>query len=294
MGASLFIASLIAGARCAYLTDTALRAEYGSPVPLPPPRFRGGGAPAVGAGALPPLRAAAAARGLYIGAAINEACYANASEPQYAATFLSELSLATCENGCKFAATEPARGAFAFSECDFISQRALVDGRGAFRGHNFVWGEGVPGWVTGGGFSPAALRGVMEAHIAGVLDHYARPPFFECWDVVNEAVCDTGAQAFNCSDPKKLWKTNVWTPAGEGAAQGGYVELAFAAAARAVGAASGGAAPTRWFYNDYAGEAAGTPKSDKIYSMLKDFTQRGVPVSGVGLQVRCRARALSR
>ena len=92
-------------------------------------------------------------------------------------------------------------------------------------------------------------------------------------------MCDTGSKGFNCSDPQTLWKTNTWTPAGAGAAVGGYVELAFAAAARG---ARGG---EKLFYNDYAGEAAGTTKSDKIYAMLRDFKQRGVPVSGVGLQM---------
>ena len=266
---------LPASALPTYRTDAELRAEYGAPVPLPPPRYLR--APPR-AGAFSTLRAAAAARGLFIGAAINEACWSNSSEP-YASTYLAELNLATCENGCKFAALEPRQNQFNFSECDFISAKALVDGKGAFRGHNFVWGEGIPGWVTSGGFSPSALRGVMEHHIASALAHYSSPPQFACWDVVNEAVCDTGARNFNCSDPKTLWKTNTWTPAGEGAAPGGYVELAFAAAARA--APSG----VKLFYNDYAGEMAGSAKSDKIYAMLKDFKQRGVPVTGVGLQM---------
>ena len=269
---------LAAAARAAptYRTDAELRAEYGPPVPLPPPRYLT--ASPLRAGAPTTLRAAAAARGLFVGAAINEACWVNASEP-YASTYLAELDLATCENGCKFAALEPQQGAFNFQECDFISQKALVDGKGAFRGHNFVWGEGIPSWVANGGFSPSALRGVMEGHISAALAHYAgSPPPFECWDVVNEAVCDTGSKAFNCSSPQTLWKTNTWTPAGAGAA-GGYVELAFAAAARG---ARGG---EKLFYNDYGGEAAGTTKSDKIYAMLRDFKQRGVPVSGVGLQM---------
>jgi endo-1,4-beta-xylanase len=283
----------------ALLSDAALRAEYGEPVALPPLTFL---STAVRAESPSTLRAAAAARGIYIGAAINEACWTNTSEP-YATTYLNELNLATCENGCKFGATEPSKGNFDFAECDFISNAALVKGSGAFRGHNFVWGESVPTWVSGSG---TALKGVMEDHITKLLTHYDSSPFFECWDVVNEAVCDTHSvrqmhfcgcatrliltpnrphssshspqSSFNCSDPSKLWKTNVWTPAGDGV-QGGYVEVAFAIAERSV------TGKTKLFYNDYAGEAAGTPKSDKIYEMLKDFKARGVPVSGVGLQM---------
>ena len=72
-----------------FRTDEQLVAEYGPPVPLPRPLYHS--AP-LRAGAPTTLRAAAAARGVYIGAAINEACYTNTSEP-YATTYLAELDL---------------------------------------------------------------------------------------------------------------------------------------------------------------------------------------------------------
>ena len=37
------------------------------------------------------------------------------------------------------------------------------------------------------------------------------------------------------------------------------------------------------FYNDYGGEALG-PKSDSIYSLVRNLKARGVPIDGVGLQ----------
>lgn len=300
---TVVVSTIIACARAlTFRSDADLVAEYGPPVPLPPPAFLSA---APRAGAASTLRAAAAARGIYIGSAINEACWKNTSEP-YATTYLTELSLATCENGCKFAALEPSQGSFSYAECDFISNAALNTGGGAFRGHNFVWGQGIPSWVSGSG---DALKGIINDHITQALGHYSTAPFFECWDVVNEAVCDTGSSEYNCSDPATLWKTNTWTPAGArkespkyphahpvnsrpshstfppgAGTAGGYVEVAFDAAERSVKGA------TKLFYNDYGGEAAGTPKSDKIYEMLKDFKARGVPVSGVGLQMHISSR----
>lgn len=55
-----------------------------------------------------------------------------------------------------------------------------------------------------------------------------------------------------------------------------YVELAFRAARVANPS-------VKLFYNDYGAEGM-SAKSDKVYAMLKDFRQRGVPVDGVGLQ----------
>jgi len=62
-------------------------------------------------------------------------------------------------------------------------------------------------------------------------------------------------------------------------AQGGYVEKAF----RFADAAN--SQKLKLFYNDYAAEAAGGPKSEKVYGMLQDMKGRGVPITGVGLQM---------
>ena len=261
-------------------TTAELLAEYGAPVPLPPPRYlaRNASAPTT-------LRAAAAARGLLVGAAINQALYTDASEPAYAATFLAEFSLATCENGCKTPATEPQQGQFNFSECSFIADAALNAGKGAFRGHNFVWGVYNPSWISSA-LGAAGLKQAMATHISTLLAHYAADaslPPFKCWDVVNEAVCDTGSTQYNCTR-EALWKNVVWSPSGEGTV-GGYVENAFTFAHAA------NSQNVKLFYNDYSAEAAGGVKSDKIYGMLQDMRSRGVPITGVGLQVRVPARA---
>ena len=264
---SLLLLLLCAAVHAIYRTDSELAMDYGTPVALPPPRYL----------SLPPssltgttLRAAGAARGLFMGAAINEGLWPSA-EP-YASTFLREYSLATCENCCKFAELEGTQNEFTFTACDFIANVSMVQNTGGvFRGHNFVWGPYNPSWIAT--LDGPGRREAMQNHISTALSHYASLPLpaFTCWDVVNEAVSDS---------PGILWKVNNWTISGEGV-PGGYVENAFRFAKAALPAGS----PTRLWYNDYSAEAAGSVKGDKVYGMLKDMLSRGVPITGVGLQM---------
>lgn len=85
------------------------------------------------------LRQAAAAKGLFMGSAANYYTLNNASEPVYRSTLVAQYDLATAENGCKFAPTEPGNGEFSFTQCDYVSNFALTGEGGVFRGHN--WGE---------------------------------------------------------------------------------------------------------------------------------------------------------
>ena len=82
-----------------------------------------------------------------MGSAINPELR-NASDPLYSATYAAEYNLATAENSCKFSPTEPGRGQFSFEECDFIHNQSVALDQGAFRGHNFVWGNYNPDWLT--------------------------------------------------------------------------------------------------------------------------------------------------
>jgi len=69
-----------------------------------------------------------------------------------------------------------------------------------------------PDWLLNGGFSPAQLEGIMQAHIAAVGGRY-KDAFF-CFDVVNEAVADSGNETLKPAAP--------WYPAIPN-----YVDLAF-------------------------------------------------------------------
>jgi len=134
-----------------------------------------------------------------------------------------------------------------------------------FRGHNLCWGQSNPSWLENGGFSPAVKKTILQDHITTVVKHYNSTPI--CWDVVNEAVADSGTAVF---------KNTIWYPDVPD-----YIDVAFQTARAAN--------PTvKLFYNDYnIASATGfsQQKSDKVYNMIKSMKQRGIPIDGVGFQL---------
>ncbi len=55
-------------------------------------------------------------------------------------------------------------------------------------------GANNPSWLLS--LSPPNLVAALERHIAGVGGHFAGAPL--CWDVVNEAVADSGTILWTC------------------------------------------------------------------------------------------------
>jgi len=206
------------------------------------------------------LRQAAQHTGVYVGAIRN---YQDSQQDStYNSVLNSEYSLVTAENECKWGQIRPSQANFDFAQCDYISAQSASAGA-VFRGHNLCWGEGNPGWLTGGRFSPQQLTQILQTHVDTVVKHYRGKTL--CWDVVNEAIADN-------PNPSAPFKTNVWYPAVPN-----YIDIAFQAARNAD--------PTvKLFYNDYGGEGGGS-KSDAIYSLVKGMKSRGIPIDGVGLQM---------
>jgi len=174
----------------------------------------------------------------------------------------SEYNLITAENACKWASTHPSKDAYDFTQCDFIAQVA-ANASAAFRGHNLCWGEGNPGWLTGGSWSQNDLTNILRSHVTTVVSRYGTKPV--CWDVVNEAVSDSPSG-------KNILKNNVWYPA-----LPNYIDIAFQAARAAN-------SQVKLFYNDYSADGLNA-KSDAIYNMVKDMKSRGIPIDGVGFQM---------
>src|SRR5262249_16758871 len=103
-----------------------------------------------------------------------------------------------------------------------------------------------------------------------VMAHYKGQVF--AWDVVNEAVSDvqTGTGI--------ALRDSIWyNKPGIGMTGTGYIEQAF----RWSHAADPSAL---LFYNDYNIESPGA-KFNAVYTMVKDFVERGVPIHGVGIQM---------
>ena len=208
------------------------------------------------------LRDAAAAGGLLIGAAVDPSHFSDAG---YAQTLGREFNLVVAENAMKFAATEPAPHQFNFCAADQILQYAQANGM-QVRGHNLVWQQALPGWLTSGSYTPAQAADILREHIETVLGHY-KGQLID-WDVVNEAIAygaPYGAQP-------SYWLNQLGS---------GYVDLAFQWAHAADPNA-------KLFYNDTGGEGLDA-KSEAVYSLVSGMVRRGVPVNGVGLQMHITA-----
>ena len=205
------------------------------------------------------LRDLAAPAGLLIGAAADAPYF---SDPNYVQALGGEYGLIVPENDLKFAETEPAQGQYSFCPADQLLAFAQANGM-KMRGHNLVWSQNLPSWLTGGGFSSAQAASIMQDHINTVVGHYKGQ--LVDWDVVNEALSN--------NSPYGLDQTSFWYQQ----LGSGYLDTAFQLAHAADPNA-------KLFYNDYGGEGAGA-KSDAIYALVQGMIGRGVPINGVGLEM---------
>jgi len=201
--------------------------------------------------------------GLLIGTAVRPSQF---SEPSYASTLTREYNMVEAEDAMKWWVLRPDPGVYDFRQGDEVVRFAKSH-QMTVRGHCLVWGRYNPDWLAQSHFTPQQLSQLLHEHIERVGKHYAGEVF--AWDVVNEALDENG----NLRD--SLWYNQPGIGlAGKGTA---YIEQAFRWAHEADPHAL-------LFYNEAEGEGLNR-KSDAIYSMVKDFKRRGVPIDGVGLQM---------
>ncbi|WP_329407414.1 endo-1,4-beta-xylanase [Streptomyces sp. NBC_00704] len=201
------------------------------------------------------LGAAAAQSGRYFGTAIASG---RLGDSAYTSIAGREFNMVTPENEMKIDATEPQRGQFNFSGGDRVYNWAVQNGK-RVRGHTLAWYSQQPGWMQS--LSGGTLRQAMIDHINGVMAHYKGK--IAQWDVVNEAFADGNSGARRDSNLQRTG--NDW------------IEVAFRTARAADPAA-------KLCYNDYNVEDWTWAKTQAMYSMVRDFKQRGVPIDCVGFQ----------
>jgi endo-1,4-beta-xylanase len=232
------------------------------PPPLPPPPQP------VDLESLPPLRALAAERGLFYGAATTSRLLER--DAAFAAAFVRECGLVVPENEAKWDAIEPAPGLFDFSGmnrlAEFARQRGML-----VRGHCLVWHNQLAPWVA-----PALKsddpRNLLEAHVRRVVEQYRGA--IHSWDVVNEAV------ELNDGRPDGLRRTPFLDAMGPG-----YIDHAFRVARDADPQA-------KLVYNDYGLENAevwNARKRAAVLELLRGLRARAVPVDALGLQAHLKA-----
>lgn len=209
------------------------------------------------------LREASKMSGVLVGTAVRPSLL---SEAAYSETLAREFSMVEPEDAMKWWVVRASEESFDFKKGDEIVRYAQAHDL-KVRGHCLVWDHNNPKWLTEGTFSPIQMSHLLEEHIKTEMKHYSGQVF--AWDVVNEALDETG----NVKDSPWYNRPGIGL-ADKGTA---YVEQAFRWAHEADPKAL-------LFYNETGGESLNR-KSDAIYSMLKDFKKRGVPIDGVGLQM---------
>ncbi|NKY38881.1 non-reducing end alpha-L-arabinofuranosidase family hydrolase [Cellulomonas septica] len=201
------------------------------------------------------LGAAAQQSGRYFGTAIAAG---RLNDSTYQTIANREFDMITAENEMKMDATEPNRGQFNYSSGDRILNWAQSNGK-RVRGHALAWHSQQPGWMQN--MSGTDLRNAMLNHVTQVATHYKGKIY--AWDVVNEAYADGSSGSRRDSNLQRTG--NDW------------IEAAF----RAARAADPGA---KLCYNDYNTDDWSHAKTQGVYSMVRDFKSRGVPIDCVGFQ----------
>ncbi|WP_329182007.1 endo-1,4-beta-xylanase [Streptomyces sp. NBC_01477] len=202
------------------------------------------------------LGSAAAQSGRYFGTAVPAGKLGTSA---YSTILDREFTMITPENEMKWDTTEPSRGNFNFGPADQIVSHAQAHGQ-RMRGHTLVWHNQLPSWVSN--LSASDLQSAMDNHITQEMTHYKGKIY--AWDVVNEAFADGGSGQHRSSPfQDKLGN--------------GFIEHAFRTARSAD-------ANAKLCYNDYNIENWSDAKTQGVYTMVKDFKSRGVPIDCVGFQ----------
>ncbi|MBW8819593.1 MAG: endo-1,4-beta-xylanase [Streptomyces sp.] len=201
------------------------------------------------------LKAGAETDTRYFGVAVGQEDARNSSAANLAG---SQFDMVTPQNEMKWDTVEPNRGQFNFGPGDAIVNFATSHNQ-RVRGHNLVWHQQLPGWMSS--LSGSTAKSAMEAHITGEASHYKGKIY--AWDVVNEPFEENGS-----------YRQDVFYNAFGGGTQ--YIGDALRTAHAADPAA-------KLYVNDYNVEGLGA-KSDGMYNMAKTLLSQGVPLDGVGFE----------
>ncbi|KAL5492729.1 hypothetical protein ACEPAI_4176 [Sanghuangporus weigelae] len=173
----------------------------------------------------------------------------------------SEFGQITPGNSMKWDATEPTQGQF-----DFTGGQQIVDlAQGAgqiIRGHNCVWYNQLPSWVTSGNFDSDELTSIIQTHCGTIVSHWAGEITDRyAWDVVNEPFNDDGT-----------WRSDVF-----------YNTLGTDFVPIALNSAREADPNAKLYINDYNIEGEGA-KANAMINLVQQLKSGNVPVDGIGLQ----------
>ena len=195
--------------------------------------------------------------------AMGVAVSPRALKTEEAGLVVKHFNSVTAENAMKMGPIHPRENEYAWQDADSIVAFARRHNM-KVRGHTLCWHNQTPRWmfvdVAGNQVTKTVLLQRLKDHITAVVNRYKGSIY--AWDVVNEAISDK---------PGEYLRPTKWLEIiGEE-----YIASAFEYAHAADPHAM-------LFYNDYNEISA--VKREKIYRLVKELKQAGVPVHGIGLQ----------
>lgn len=203
-----------------------------------------------------------------VGVAVN---MRNVSNPDQIALIKQNYNSMTAENDMKPGSLQPREGQFNWSNADKIANFCRENGI-KLRGHCLCWHAQFADWMFEGENGEPASKELfyerLRTHIHAVVNRYKDIVY--AWDVVNEAIVDGPYldQQGNKRNPYR--NSRHYRLCGEE-----FIAKAFEFAREADPNAL-------LFYNDY--NAADPAKRDRIYEMVKQMKEAGVPIDGIGMQ----------
>lgn len=172
----------------------------------------------------------------------------------------------TAGNIMKVSYLHPSLNNFTFTNADaFIDYAKTKDIN--VHGHALIWHSDyqVPSFIKNWSGSSADFLAMLDTHVTTIVDHFETKDNLVSWDVVNEAIADTGGFRTDSA---------FYTKSGDSAV---YIERSFKAARLADN-------DVDLYYNDYNIEQ-NNAKTDTLITMLTDFQARSIPITGVGFQM---------
>lgn len=216
------------------------------------------------------LRKAAADKGLFYGAAVNQSAFLK--DLQYRQTLAKAAGMLVGEGATKRNVIESQPGVYDYSSAEQILNFAHQN-QMKMRGHTLVWHDANPKWLVES-LNNTPSRDLLTNYVTEVAGHFRGK--FHSWDVVNEAIFpDDG-------EKNGMRSSSPWYKAFGGER---YIDEAFFAAK----AADPG---TLLFYNEANIESdfyRHLVRREATLSLLERLKSRNVPVDGLGIQGHLKA-----
>lgn len=194
---------------------------------------------------------------------IGTAVAPNSIQGEEATLILQQFNSLTAENVMKMGPIHPDPDRYFWKDADAIVEFAQTNGL-RMRGHALCWHNQTPRWFftdeQGKPVDKGLLLRRLEEHITAVVSRYKGKIY--AWDVVNEAISDDADQFYRTSPFFDIIGAEFIAKAFEFAHQADPEALLF--------------------YNDY--NTLKPEKRDKIYRMVQQLKENGVPIHGIGMQ----------